>query len=338
MTPHARRGRPSGRPAWTFGLLALWCCLIVANAAAQTPSQDVTVKTSLDRTAVWVADRVTYTIDITCTHGVDVVAGDLSRDKLRVEGLEVIGGDTSVEREGFSRAEQAGTTIYRFRYVLTTYRIDAPALTIAPLTVRYAVKRAGQRLEDAAPAGEVQVPGATIAFRSVLPDDETLAGIRSDKPPHARPMRFAAQQPIGLGLIIVSAVPALLAIGGLVRLSRRPRVRRSVRAVRHEERASLEAVRTLNVETIEGRREVFTHLEALVREHLSEVGGVPGASLTPQEVAFALAATGTKVPAELAASVLATCELARYAPPHAIPSAQACREAVEQVEQVIAIR
>ena len=91
----------------------------------------------------------------------------------------------------------------------------------------------------------------------------------------------------------------------------------------------------MDVDTVEGRREVFTGLDALVREHLSEVCGVPGARLTPHEVPFALATTRTKVPAELIASVLATCELARYAPPHAIPSAEECRDTVEKVEEIV---
>jgi hypothetical protein len=289
----------------------------------------VTVRTSLDRTAIWVADRMTYTIELTCKRGVDVLADDLSRDTLKTEGLEVI--DTNTDR----RSAPDGATVYQFHYVLTTYRTDVPALTIAPLRVRYAVRRAGQRLEDAAPAGDVQVPGAAIAFRSVLPDDQDPAGIRSDKPPYTRPMRFAALQPIGIGLVIVAIVPGLLAIAALVGRIRRPRVRRSARAVRHHERASLEAVRQMNVDSVEGRREVFTELDALVRAHLREVCGVPGASLTPHEVPFALAATGTKVPAELIASVLETCEIARYAPPQATPSADACREAIEQVEQMI---
>jgi hypothetical protein len=306
------------------------CFVALVNAAAaQTPAQDVTIRTSLDRTAIWVADRLTYTIEITCTRAVEILADDLSRDKLKLEGLEVIGGDTD-------RSSVGDDTIYTLRYVLTTYRIDAPALTIAPMTVRYAVRRAGQRLEDAAPAGEVTVPGARIAFRSVLPDDEDASGIRSDKPPHARPSRFSALQPIGLGLVIVSVVPALLAIAAAGRRSRQPRFRRSARAVRHGERAALEAVRELNVETVDGRREAFTQVDALVRAHLRDVYGVPGASLTPQDVASALSATDGKVPIDLVASIFAACELARYAPPHAIPSAEACRAAIEQVEQVIA--
>ena len=307
----------------------MWSLAVAGAAAAQPTQGDVTVRTSLDRTAMWVADRVTYTIEIACKRGVDLLADDLSRDKLKTEGLEVIGAETA------RRSAPDDTTIYQFHYVLTTYRIDVPTLSIAPLTVRYAVKRAGQRLEDAAPAGEVQVPGATIALRSVLPDDRDLSGIRSDTPAHARPMRFAALRPIGIGLIIVSIVPALLAIAALVRRTRRPRVRRSARVVRHQERASLEEVRRMDVDTVEGRREVFTALDALVREHLREVCRIPGASLTPHEVPFALATINTKVPAELVASVLATCELARYAPPQAIPSAEACRDTVEKVEEIV---
>jgi len=318
------------RRIWLFGHLVIWSFAGAGVAAAQPPQRDITVRTSLDRTAVWVADRVTYTIEIICKRGVDVLADDLSRDKLKTEGLEVIGGDTD------RRSASDGTTIYQFHYVLTTYRIDVPALSIAPLAVRYAVRRAGQRLEDAVPAGEVQVPGAAIAFRSMLPDDQDLSGIRSDKPPHARPMRFAALQPIGIGLIVVSIVPALLAIAALVRRTGRPRRRRAGRAVRDHERVSLEAVRRMDVDTVEGRRQVFTGLDALVRDHLREACGVPGASLTPDEVPFALATAGTKVPADLVASVLATCELGRYAPAHRMPSADACREAFDQVEQVMA--
>src|SRR5262249_57561020 len=122
------------------------------------------------------------------------------------------------------RSTSDGGTLYRFRYVLTTYRTDVPVLTMAPLRVRYAVRRSGQRLEDAAPAGDVQVPGATVAFRSVLPDDQDLRGIRSDKPPHARAIRFAALQLVGIALVIVAIVPGALAIALFVRRIPRPPV------------------------------------------------------------------------------------------------------------------
>ena len=315
-----------GGRAWLLRVLC-GAMLTATPAVAQTP--EIGVRTGVDRTALWVGDRVTYTITITCKRGVDVLVDDVSRDKLRLEGLEVV--DSSNDR----RAGAGGTTIYEFRYVLTTYRVDTPALKIAPLRIRYAVKRAGQRLEDAAPAGDIEAAGATLAFRSVLPEDPDTAAIRSDKAPHVRPARFAALQPIGIGLVVVSVVPAIIAAAALVRRARRPRVRRSARSVRHEERASLEAVRTIGVETVESRREAFTRLDALVRDHLRDRCGVRAVGLTPQEVPFALAATRAKVPAELVAAVLETCELARYAPPYAMPSADACRTAIDRVTQIL---
>jgi len=315
---------------WCSRLVFFVSSITLGAVVVSAEDQDVTVRTSLDRTAMFVGDRAAYTIEITCKRGVDVLADDVSRDKLKLGGLEVVGGDTS------RRTAADDSTVYTLRYVLTTYRVDAPALTIGPLSVRYAVTRAGQRLEEAAPAGEVKVPGATLAFRSALPDEPDLSGIRSDKQPDARPMRFAMLQPIGLGLVIVSIVPALLAIAALASRRERRRVRRSVRAVRHDERTSLEAVRTIGVETVQQRRDVFTRLDALVREHLRDVCGVAGPSLTPAEVPLALAGVNAKAPAELVASLLATCELARYAPSHAMPSADACREAIEQAEQLIA--
>jgi len=301
----------------------------VAEGVAQAVEPDVTVRTSIDRTAIWVADRLTYTIELTCRRGIDVVADDLSRDKLKTEGLDIIGSETD------RQSAPDGATIQRFRFELTTYRTDAQTLKIAPLRVRYAVRRAGGRLEDVTTAGEVQVPGATVALRSVLPDDQDPSGIRSDKPPTTRPLRFSALQPIGIGLVIVSAVPALLAIAALVRRGRRPRVRRSARAARQDTRASLESVRGMDVATPEARREVLTHLDALVRDHLRDACGVAAASLTPHEVPIALATTSTKVSGTLVAEVLATCEVARYAQPHDVPSADACRQAIEHVEQIV---
>jgi len=318
-----------------FTLVAIW--LIAGAARAQTgpPTNDVIVRAAVDRTAMWVADRVTYTIDITCKRGVDILVDDLSRDRLKLDGLEILENDTD------RRTISGDDTAYTFRYVLTTYRTDMPTLTIAPLAVRYAVRRAGEPLVETPPAGEVQVPGAAIALRSALPDDAEVSGIRSDRPPHQRPRRFAVLPAIGIGLVIVSIGPVLFAAVAFARRSRSdvvkelPRARRSDRTTLRDERESLDAVRAIDVDTIDGRREAFTRLDAIVRDHLGRVSGLDGASLTPAEVSAASASNGAKVPAELVAAVLATCEIARYAPPSAIPTADACRDAITKVEEII---
>ena len=299
--------------------------MILATILIATP---IAVRTSLDRTALFVGDRATYTIELTCAPGVEVLADDLSRDKLELEGLEAI------ESESQRQSGADGGSIFRSRYVLTTYRADGTSLRIAPVTVRYGMRRAGQRVEEAAPAGEIQVPGAALALRSTLADDEPLE-IRTGGFPDPRPGRYAVLQSIGIGLVIVSIVPVAISGAAVVRRTRRPRAR-SMRAVRHEARLALDAVQTMALDTIERRREVFTRLDTLVRDHLREACGVPGHSLTPPEVPAALAASGRQVPPELVVSVLAMCEQARYAPAQGMPSADACRQAIQQVEQVIA--
>src|SRR5207248_3232629 len=134
-----------------------------------------------------------------------------------------------------------GVTVYRYAYHLTTYRLDPPTQKIGDLNVRYYIKRPGQRVEDATPAGEVTVPGASIAVRSLLPDAQDTATFRDVRAPAPRRARFAMMMPIGTGLVVVSIVPVVLWAGVLVTRARSRRVHRSARQVRHDERASIEA-------------------------------------------------------------------------------------------------
>src|SRR5262249_50248270 len=146
---------------------------------------------------------------------------------------------------------------------------------------------------------------------------------RDARPAAERAARFRVLQPVGLGLILLSIAPvALLALAGLRRAQQRRRTstRRSLRQSRQALRASLEAVRAATPPSTDERRDAFARLDALVRQHLSDVCGVPAASLTPTEITAALNGRPSSAPVELASSVLTTCELARYAPPALLPS------------------
>jgi hypothetical protein len=302
--------------------------------AARGPSApgEVTVRASADRTAVWVGDRLTYTVEITCRRGTDVLDDDLSPDKLRLDGLQLVGSETTREDA------RDGTAVHRVRYVLAAYRVDVPSVRVAPLAVRTYVKRPGQRLEDAAPAGEVHVPGAVIAFRSVLADDPESDVLRDGRPAARRAAGFAAAQSVGIGLIVASIAPVVFGVLTLARRRSRRVAHRSVRQVKHEERASLDSVRLLDLASPEARVEALARIEVLIRHHLREVCGVEGPSLTPDEVGPALAARGARVPADVVASLLAACELGRYAPADKRPSEEACREAIGQAERVLEAR
>ena len=301
------------------------------QAQPQKDGKDLEVTASFDRSAMWVADRVTYTVVLTCRRGVDVLADDMARDKVHLDGLELAGVDSSREDRG------DGVTTYRYAYHLTSYKVDQPTQKFGEMRVRYYVKRPGQRVEDAAPAGDVMVPGASLVVRSTLPDEAQTAVFRDARPAQQRSTLLAALQPIGVGLVIVSIVPAALWVALLVTRARARTAHRSARQVRHEEQSTLEALKAVDLTTEGGRREAYDRVNSLVRMHLREACGVPVDGLTAAEVAPALSARSGRLPVELVASVLSACEQARYGA-NGVGSAQACRETIDQAEHLLAVR
>ena len=301
--------------------------LVAVPARAQ--SEAPIVHSSVDRTAVWVADRVNYAVAIVCPKGVDILSDDVAKEKLKTTGLDVVGMNAVAETAA------DGSTTHRIVYTLTSYHVDTPDLRIEPTTVRYFVKRPGQRLQDEAPAGEFQVPGASVAFRSALANDPDAAALRDGLTPQPRGRTYASAGAIGVALVLISIAPlAFIAVTALGR--RRPRrPGRSVRRMRQEERLTMETLQATDLSTPDGRRRAYDGIDALVRAHLRDTLAVPGLSLTPPEVPARLDGRKLRVPAEDIQALLAACEQARYAPPDVIPSADACRDAIEQARAVV---
>jgi hypothetical protein len=302
--------------------------LFARGAFAADPS--VRATSSVDRTAMWIADRVTYTIDIACERGVDILLDDLAKEKLRVNGLEIVATDASAATDAAER------TTHRLRYVMTTYRVDVPGLSIEPIAVRYYVRRPGQRLQDMAPAGEVTVPGAAIAFRSTLPDNQPLYALRDSRPAAPRLPFFVRAQSFGVAMVIVSLAPALFVLASLLRRRAvRTPGRRSARQIQKEKRETLERLRALDVATEADRRRAYDEISAAVRDHVAVSSGVPASALTAAELDAALEGARGRAPRETIAALLAGSDAARYGPPSLVPSAQECRDALAAAEQVL---
>lgn len=303
--------------------------LLSSRAFAAEPPVQVT--SSVDRTAAWVADRVTYTIEIRCAPGVDVLLDDLAKEKLRVNGFEIVGNDSSATTDAADR------TTHKLHYVLTTYRVDTPMLTIEPISARYYQRRPGQRLQDMAPAGEVQIPGAAVSFRSTIPENQPTYALRDGRDSGSRHVFFERADSIGVALVVVSLAPALFL--GAVAIRRRAAgrvVRRTARQTRADHRAALERLRGLDVTTEEDRRRAYDAISSAVREHVASRAGVPASALTATEIEEALAHAKGRVSREEVSALIANCDEARYGPPQAIPSAQACRDALSTAEHVLA--
>jgi hypothetical protein len=311
-------------------LAALACALPVA---AQPQAAPVTAASRVDRTAMWIGDRAEFIVTILCRRQTDVLAEDLAGDKLKLEGPEVIGADTA-------RTTLAdGSVKYEVRYALSTYRTDLPLLRIAPLSVRYYVRRAGQAQEGSAPAGTVNVPGAVIAFRSVLPEGQPLAS-RDARSPAARPALFAHMSEIGAALVVLAMFP--VAFGLMQLLAGATRVRQlfsrgpSRRHSRQQVRAELSSLAADTPVTVDERRAAFARLDATVRRHVSDSWQVPVEQLTAADAAALLDQRGNGMPASTAADVLRTCELALYGPPERVPSSEEWRDAVARAQDVLA--
>jgi len=261
---------------------------------------------------------------------VDILLDDLAKEKLRVNGFEIVSSDSAATTDAADR------TTHTLRYVLTTYRVDMPLLSIEPISVRYYLRRPGQRLQDVAAAGEVQIPGAAVSFRSTLPDNQPSYALRDSRGSAARRLFFTRAASIGLALVVISLAPALFL--GAVAIRRRTvgrTARRSSRQLRADHRAALERLRSLDVATEDDRRRAYDAISAAVREHVAARAGVPAVALTATEIEEALAHAKGRISREAVSALIANCDEARYGPAPTLPSAQACREALATAEQIL---
>lgn len=302
--------------------------LMMAPAAfAQPPT--VHARAFVDRTAVWVGDRVTYTVEIVCPRGFDVLADDLSKDKLKLDGFDAVGTDSS------QTTTPDGSTTHDFRYILTTFHVDQPSLGVEPFSVRYYLSRPGQRPQDAAPAGEVQIPGVAVAFRSTLPDGQDTYPLRDARAAGILPWLGLNGRLLGWALILIAIAPAVLLGLAVARGQLRRPERVSARRAKSDLQALLEQLRAMDVGSEAERRAAYDRISAAVRQHVESVSGVAAPSLTPDELAAALAKDGRKLDTAAVVELLTTSDSARYAPPDHPSDAQACRDAIARAEAIL---
>lgn len=290
----------------------------------------VEVRTSVSRTAVWVGDRVSYVIEFQSAPEVEILADDLDPDRLQIEGLEVV--DVATERD----ASVAGRVTQRFRYDLVTYEIDAPALTIAAIPVRYSVRRPGQRPEDAQPVGEVLVPPLVLGLRSTVPPSSAAVVIRDARPVQPLPRLVRLAQPVGFGLLIVSVIPVAVWSADLVRRARQAGPRRRPRHTLKERRAAFEEIKALDTTSEATRRDAYARLDSWVREQLQHSTGIAAAALTPSEIPGALSRPPRSIRVEELQRLLVECERAKYAPEP--PPADRWPALLDDAEQLLGAR
>jgi hypothetical protein len=302
-----------------------------AAPAPATPQQDVTARSWADTTALWVGDRVLFTIEIDCAPTFDILSADLAADKLALMGLEVV--ESSVERieKNFDRLK------YRFRYRFTTYETGPRALRVGDLSVRYGRRRAGQRMDETVPVGEIRVPGLSLALRSTIPDDVATVDARDRRPLMVVPAALTMARPVGIALIVLSAAPVVIWAAAFARRLRPAKRRPDRRAAKVQSRSALADLSQGDFSSETARREAFTRLEAVVHEHIASVAGLPAAALTSGEISERLTAAKSSLPLETVTDLLQECERVRYGPSRLVPPAERVREAIANAERIVAV-
>jgi hypothetical protein len=299
----------------------------VETLPAQPDRPDVQVRTWLSRTAIWVGDPVEFVVELTCAPTIDILTDDLAREKLRVEGLDVL--DATSERE----VHRDGSVTQRVRYRLTTFDIGSTDLRIGGTTVRYYARRPGQRPQDTALIGEVQIPGATVAWRSTLPDALANLNTRDAGALRRMPRVLALARPVAIGLLLLSAGPVAVWGAGRMRRQRSRARRPSERAVRSHTQAAFDELRAVDLATDSGRREAYGRLEKALRRHVADTRGIPAHAWIARDFAAALQSSGGSD--ERLAELLVECEQARYGPPDRLPSAERFAATLAAAAQVI---
>lgn len=318
----ARGEQPSARPQEQ--------AIPVEQPAAPSERPMVEVHTTINRTAVWVGDPILWTVELVCAPMVDVIADDLAGETLNLQGLELVASDT--ERT----TGEDGALVHRVTYQFRTYEIGLPALRVAPFAVRYFVRRPGQRAEDLEPAGQVDVPGVLLAWRSTIPSGLTTVDLRHERAAESIPTLLAVARPIGLTLVVVSFAP--VAVWGVSRLRkvRLPRARRQgARASRREARASLQQLLTADTSTEAARRDAYAQLGAVLRRLVAATSSAPARARTFGKIATWVGGTASNPAGEAIAEALEQCERACYGPTERVPSAEQFRDSVALLERVV---
>ncbi|MEO6214223.1 MAG: hypothetical protein ABIP65_11405 [Vicinamibacterales bacterium] len=291
----------------TIRLLAATAVTVASMTGVSLSQAPVEVRTALSRTAAWIGDRVTYTVELESSESVGIVDDDLAPERLRVEGGEIVGFETRSD-------ERHGRRVRRWQYTLASSRIDVAEIRIAAVSVRHYARTAGGTATPISPSGQVIVPPAVVAIRSSLPSTDRLPPLRVPSALEPAPVYLPFAVPVGLVLMAVVIVPLLFAGVDLSGRARLALAARRSRRLRQVQTVSLDGLRTSDPSSDAERVLAYGRLDALIRDHVHLTTGAPAIALAPPELRQLLERIAPHLPHEAIESLLTRCEDAKYAP------------------------
>jgi hypothetical protein len=275
---------------------------------------DIRIRSALSQSAAWLGDPLDFVVEVETGPGVELVADDFAAEKLVIEGLELGAVTSTVE----SKAD--GWRLHRHTYHVVPWDTAAPK-RIGALTVRVRRPVTTATADGTAPVTDVQIPGATLALRSTLPDDGSASGTRDRVAPAEPPGWLPWLRPAGFGFIALGIAPVVLWLATRIRRPRITRSRPSSRSLQARVKAMFDELQIIDTSSVDGRRRAYDRIETDLRGYLAQAEGVPATALTSAELRPRLAAS-RRVQGEAVCDVLAECEDARYGPEARLPDAE----------------
>lgn len=310
-------------------LLRVAILLVAVPLASPVTAQDIEVQTRVSQTALWVGNVVTYTVTLVCRPDVDVLQEDLGADKLTLMGLQVVGHTLN------RQATADGRTRYTVSYQVTTFEPGAEAVGIGDWTVRYVVGATGRG--GSAPAQDLRIPGAALAWRSALPAALRTLDIRGGRTPQPAPGWWRATRAAGLILMATSVGASGWLLATWLGAGRPRQAKRRVsRESAHDLQTAFNALRDAPVSGAAERLAAYAALEAAVRRYAGEVTSLPTLALTPAEFRERLSVGVAPLPADLVCRILTGCQGARYQSANRLPDEQHFRDTLAAAAELVA--
>jgi hypothetical protein len=299
-------------------------------AAAPDSAAPVRVRTSLSQTAAWMGDPIDYSVVLELAPRVELPE-DLSGESMAWAPFRRLAFEQSEE----VRPDGSRAVTLRYRLVPVDLPEDSVA-QIPQLRVAYIQFPDRPVAREELPAEELIVPGPRVAFRSTLEVEPEAATIRDGKDLLGSDVSGRVLIAIGLGGLLLGAVPFGRSAQAAVRRVIERRREARARGQRRQGRQQVAALKGAPLREPGDYERLYGGLYAALRDHLADEYGIPFPGLTSVD-ADALRRAGLQPDvADRIVGFLAECEEVRYQgtlPDDAEPRA---RRAVALVEQVMA--
>jgi len=290
-----------------LGFLVLVSATFNASAAVTGKGKEskIAVSTHVDKTAVWVGDRLRYTVRVLHDPEIEFVLDNLTKENVNLKPFVV--RDISVRQSTFG----ANKKIMEITFLVTAYETGQAELRIPSFPLYFFTRVPGVQRSQETAAESIPVPLTKIGLRSTLTADNVRPRESKDF------WQFSSQRwmfSLALGL----AGMAFLGVRAANRFwawshKENPRRRRIPRRARHRMLQDfIRKAQSNGTESAEEQVQFYKELSRFLREYLGELLETDAGSLTPDEIETFLKERGRDGLSAPVKTILERCEQVLY--------------------------